>query len=797
MLCVGLATLMSFPISASAQGTCTNTPAGAGTPPTVTITTIVAAQVKCTGLTQGLTFTLDTGAQIGTNAFSRATGVANNNGALEILPGNDGNIAVVSRGSIYSSERGIRVYIPAGKSGKINVDLQASTIVATKTAVSLLQYGTGDVTFKTAVGSTIQASATAIYAEIEGGGGGDITITHNGRIEADMQGFFLLSSAGGDITVTTGADSVIDADNIFNNAGGVTEANRGIAIAARIKAKSGGNGAIAITHNGKIDAEDAGIRAVIEAGEGGIMITTAKSSTIMSKWGRGVEVVHNGTGKFDIKIRGKVMADSGYKSSHTEKYAGIHVRSERTSAGGMGGTITVGPWGHVHSVSKVAIKVDAYAGTATNPVTIVLEEDDVGLVGHVEGDILNPVTTANEGASGTKSTLEFKTRTVSGTETELKEDDATKGIVYRRGEKTGVYDKVIKAQLKTITGKEGYWFEDDTTMDLRLYSNRSRLYEVLPSVLLGLVELTPYSTRMAVPRRTTGETVMLESSKGERVAVPRSRMDIWVRMAIRDGERMAQTSTTARGFRGQSLAWDVKQTDLEAGRDVVTDASLMMGVSAHYRQGKATVRRGGTVEATGAGMGLSLTWTDDNGLYVDGQLAYTRFFDVTMVSSTSSVGTITSTGGGNGLAVGVEVGQPMSLGDMTVTPRGGLSWSSVDLDAFDEPATIDGASRIAPSKEQSVQGRVGVLAELGPAEVDSRLYASLDLEHEFSPELAVMAGNARLMAKGKPTWVRVGVGGSMSLGGSDTMMLAGDAFYATAGSDNTDFGGGVALTFRF
>ncbi len=484
------------------------------------------------------------------------------------------------------------------------------------------------------------------------------------------------------------------------------------------------------------------------------------------------------------------MGDSGYKSSHTNKYAGIHIASERTAAGGKGGEITVGPWGHVRSGAMEAIKVDAYAG----PVTIILEEDDVGLVGHVEGDILTPATNANTAVTaGTRSALTFKTRTVSGTVAELKED----GIVYRRGKTTGVYDKVIKAQLTKLDEGKGYRFEDDTTMDLRLYSDRSRLYEVLPSVLLGLVELTPYSTRMAVPRRTTGETVMLESSKGERVAVPRSRMDIWVRMAIRDGERMAQTSTTARGFRGQSLAWDVKQTDLEVGRDVATDASLMMGVSAHYRQGKTTVQRGGSVEATGAGLGMSLTWTDASGLYVDGQLAYTWFFDVTMVSSNSSVGALTPTGGGLGLAVGVEVGQPMSLGDMTVTPRGGLSWSSVDLDAFDEPGTIDGASRIAPSKEQSVQGRVGVLAELGPAEADRRLYASLDLEHEFSPEFEVMAGDARLTAKGKPTWVRVGVGGSMSLGGSDTMMLAGDAFYATAGSDNADFGGGVALTIRF
>ncbi len=92
---------------------------------------------------------------------------------------------------------------------------------------------------------------------------------------------------------------------------------------------------------------------------------------------------------------------------------------------------------------------------------------------------------------------------------------------------------------------------------------------------------------------------------------------------------------------------------------------------------------------------------------------------------------------------------------------------------------------------------MGVLAELGPADADTRLYASLDVEHEFSPELDMMAAGIKLTAKVKPTWVRLGVGGAMPLGGTDATMLAGDAFYATAGSGNADFGGGVALNIRF
>ena len=143
------------------------------------------------------------------------------------------------------------------------------------------------------------------------------------------------------------------------------------------------------------------------------------------------------------------------------------------------------------------------------------------------------------------------------------------------------------------------------------------------------------------------------------------------------------------------------------------------------------------------------------------------------------------------------MGQPMRWANMTVTPRGGLSWSSVDMDAFAEPDALPGAGTVAPDDGQSVQARVGVLAELGPADADTRLYASLDVEHEFSPELDVMAAGTKLTTKVKPTWVRLGVGGAMPLGGTDATMLAGDAFYATAGSGNADFGGGVALNIRF
>ena len=739
-------------------------------------------------------------------------------------PKGDGNLVITHSGHIYANKFGIFASFEPGDTpaGNITIETGADSKIVTsgsgitaelktdRTGTITVTHkgmidvdhdgidakGFRDITVTTMPGSIIEAEEKGIDAGSEGSS--KVTVIHGGMIDASVQGISAYSN--GDVTVTLEKGSSIKAKNMGISAsssvnGKVTVTHGGTISSATqqgIYASGRAGGAeVTLKAGSSITAKNQGIAA--EAFSGGIItVKTEAGSSIVSDT-HGIQVNHIGTEKrqFHVAVYGTVMggnASCTTTKTGRSKCAGVYVRRSTTTDSKLGGgTIVIGPWAHVKATSGVAIEVDGKAGD----VAVILEQDEAGVVGHVEGQIFQPRTAESQNTAA-DGVVTIKLR---GAKENLEDGDH----VYRRGDRMGVYEEVIKAKLEEFTGPdEGYYRFDDTTMKWRLYSHRARLYEVLPSVLLGLVDLTPYSTRMAVPRRTTGdEEVMVQSSKGERMAMPGSRTGVWVRLAVRDGERMADTSTTATDFWHQSLAWDVKQTDFEAGLEVPTDERLVLGVSAHYRQSEATVKKGGTMEASGTGVGLSLTWTDDSGLYVDGQLSYTRFFDITMASANSAVGSITSTGGGNGLAVGVEVGQPMSMGGLTVIPRGGLSWSSVDQDAFDEPARIDGAGRVAPDKEQSVQGRVGVLAELGSGEADGRLYASLDLEHEFSSKHAVMVAGTRLATEVKPTWVRLGVGGAMSLDGHDTTLLTGDAFYATAGSDNTDFGGGLAVTFRF
>ncbi len=676
----------------------------------------------------------------------------------------------------------------------ITIEVKGGTIIASDAAdnqesrgVSVDHYAKGDVKIEVARGATLGAdtkgfSHAGIYARLAPGAEGDVTITHAGKIYANTG--ILVRATGTsktDITVETVEGSTIVAKKV-NEGMNPNE----VGIYALIN-KASNNGKITIKHKGSIDAVGDGLSAET-LGAGEVMVTTgAKSKITAMKSGIFVKVpstsgitkiIHRGT----IGVKGTGNEDAGIRVSNT-------VRSTTTATF----EIVLGPRSHIKTMDEGDSKGKAIL--VDRNTKIILEKDEYGTVGWVEGRM---ETRLDPDSNLTKLTFETRREGETTGGDPLKDGD----YVDRR-ETVGVYDKLIKVQLKKVdhdekATKEIYEFEvvPSSGEERRLYSRRARLYEVLPSVLLDLMELTPYDIRMGMPRMTTGETTALASAKGESVTIPQARSGVWVRVAASDGERQAETSTTATGFRGQSLAWDVKQTGLEAGLDISLDDGLMLGMNAHWRQNKATVANTGKVEATGMGLGVSLTWTDANGLYVDGQLGYTRFSDIKMMSSDAD-GWITSTVGGSGLAAGIEVGQRMSWADMTVTPRGGLSWSSVDMDAFDEPTRIAGAGRVALEKGESVQGRVGVVAEMGSADADTRLYASVDVEHEFSSEREVSAPGTRLKTEAEPTWIRAGVGGSLPLGGDDALMLAGDAFYATAGSGNTDFGGGVALTFRF
>ena len=298
---------------------------------------------------------------------------------------------------------------------------------------------------------------------------------------------------------------------------------------------------------------------------------------------------------------------------------------------------------------------------------------------------------------------------------------------------------------------------------VRELSPRTRLYEALPSVLLGMNGLPRFRERMAAPRTERGGWARVEASRGE-----------W----------KADASTTG-------VEYTHRRSDLRAGLDVPAGENGLLGVSVHHRLGSANVSRGGGIELSGSGAGVSGTWFGFDA-YVDVQ-AETTWYEAD-VSSTAR-GTLKKDVSGRGHALGVEVGRRVAMPEVgegvVLTPRAGLVHSKVSVDDFTDAV----GARVSVDEARSLKGRVGVVVEREAEGSPNRLSGSLDVEHEFSDDMKVRMTGAELTPEAEATWVRLGLDGSHGWDGG-RYTLRGGVSYATSGG-SYEVGGGVSLEVRF
>ena len=315
--------------------------------------------------------------------------------------------------------------------------------------------------------------------------------------------------------------------------------------------------------------------------------------------------------------------------------------------------------------------------------------------------------------------------------------------------------------------------DDEMTLECaEAGDRRCRLYEALPSVLVAMNALPSWAERRSAARDGNGGWARVEASRGE-----------W------------QAKKATRATPATPLAYDHRRRAVRAGADFHAGESARVGVSVHALGGKAEMGGVGEVELDGMGGGLSATWLAGD-FYVDAQAAVT-LYDVDVESDVFGKMPKKDVHGA-GYGLGVDVGRRMAVGGMMVTPRAGVEWSKVELDDFVdmEPA---GGRRASVSVEEadSVKGRVGVMleAEMGSGESSGRLFASLDVEREFSEETEVKVGGEVLKTEVRPTAVRVGLGGEFAV--AEDGVVRGTAGFRTSGSGTSGYGGGLELQMRF
>ena len=291
------------------------------------------------------------------------------------------------------------------------------------------------------------------------------------------------------------------------------------------------------------------------------------------------------------------------------------------------------------------------------------------------------------------------------------------------------------------------------------YAPRSRVYEALPSVLLGLNRLPEFRERMAA-------------------RVPRGG---WAQVEAFRGKWDAAGSTTP------GLEYGYRRHGLRAGFDAAVTENGLFGVSAHRRGGSADVSGGGRMDLSGAGVGVSWASRFADAAYMDLKAEWT-WYEADLFSSLR--GALKKKARARGHALGVEIGRRAAAGGLVLTPRVQMVRSTVSAKGFTDKVE----ARVSPTGGRSLTGAAGVAAELDAAP-GTRVFGALDAEREFSAERKVRVSGEELRSSADAMWFRVRLGGAHAWN-DGRYAFRGEASYATAG-DSREFGGGVGLRVRF
>ena len=640
------------------------------------------------------------------------------------------------------------------------------------------QEGEGAITVSVGAGGTVSAaSGIGIYSD----GPGDLNVKVAGRVEGDVfhagAGALVLDLPEGGVvtgTVHDPQDRFTVRGSIgrifYNNDGGVVTVARGGRLTGveieldgerltqAIRSVAGG---LTVTVAGTVGGDIHGSGAddhQVTVEEGGRVTGTIRSDTgdltasLSGTLAGDILALGSGTHRVTVEeggdVSGTVRVATEVGSAETDSAVTINgaVGRVRVDRGGRLGGLTVGPKGRIRGIDDIAVSSDQ------GDIVLVLEEHPDEMAGEsalrVNGRIV-----AADGLG--QEQVWF--RQADRAKAEMLGPLGTKGAAP-----SGAYDVGIV---------------DDDEPGIRVerdIAHRARVYEALPSVLLGMNGLPEFQDRMAAPRDAKGG---------------------WARVEAVDGDWKAEASSThekaREGPTKVDLAYDHHRYGIQVGLDAPVGEDGLLAVSLHHRRGSAKVRNGGDVEPSGTGGGVSGTWRR-NDVYVDVQAEATWY----QTDFSSSIrGPLKDGVKGSGWALGVETGRWVASGmdGVALVPRAGLVHARVSLDEFEDAV----GARMSLEEGRSLKGRLGVGVEMKPhGSPESRLFGSLDVEHEFKDETKVEVSGTELESTAKATWLRLGLNGAHSWN-DGRVALQGGVSYAEGGGGNSEIGGALALKVRF
>ena len=680
--------------------------------------------------------------------------------------------------------------------GDVRVDVTGGSIDAEGNGVEALYAvphdRNGAIVVSVAEGATVTGGANGLYVRGAGAGAGSLraqSVTVNGRVVGGIGAGVHMADGGRLVVGKTGRVGATSGVGVLSDGAGGLHATVAGTVEGDVRIQGGGALTLDVMEGGAVTGtvrDPVGLSTVV--GSIGRLLYSDGATVTVASTGRltGVEVdgrteaLRSEGGDLSMIVAGMVTGDvlglgdnddddhmvtvaRGGTVTGTIRLAASTVRVDG-SVGcvrlGRGGTVTVGASGRIACADGAGVGSDAGALVVTVAGTV--NGIDAG------GDLdLTILAAADE-------RLDQAARRAAGLITGPR--DARRVRIVAGGEIFKIGPINTREAAPSGPYDVGLEEKDGGVRLVPAWAPRSRVYEALPSVLLGL----------NVP-----------PAHRDRLAGRRSQNGTWVHVAAGGGERRAKhsksTSNPETSTSGPGIAYDHRSYGVTAGVDFPFGMGRagLAGVSAHHLRGAATLAGGdGEIEAAGTGFGLSGAWAFGGGVYVDGQFQAT-WYELDLSSGLR--GALQSGVTGTVWAAGLETGRRFAVGPgLTLTPRARLVRSDVKVGAF----TDNVGSSVSAIRRRSLSGRAGV--ELEAAGAGGRLFGALELEHEFQPDTQTEVSGVKLSSEEAGTRVLAELG-VMRSWGEGRYAVRSILRYATAvgRGGSRDYGGGLSMSIRF
>ena len=274
---------------------------------------------------------------------------------------------------------------------------------------------------------------------------------------------------------------------------------------------------------------------------------------------------------------------------------------------------------------------------------------------------------------------------------------------------------------------------------------------------------------------------------------------IWLRVSGGLSDFDPKSSTTEEDFGTSDIDHDITTAKFEAGLDVLLAANdtgrLVGGIRGSYGTASLSATSplvSGDIDTDAIGLGASLTWYGNWGIYIDTQLQY-AFFDSDLSVDT---GTLASGNDGSGFAASLEVGKAFALSEtLSFTPELQYVHYRVGFDSFMAESGEAVFLEDGTTDELRLGGTLEYQSPVSEGS-NSRFYVTANAFHRFDGETSVNAASDSLTSDTRAWRGEIGIGGSYEWTGADGTRSAIHADIIAGSEFGSDLESGANLSGR-